>query len=349
MARDRQTNCTWKPNLFVVGAPKCGTTSLCDYLGQHPEIFISPEKEPLFFCTDQEHHESWRVPQPERYLALFESGAGCRWRGEGSVWYLSSSVAAEHIRAFSPAARILIMLRNPVDMAVSLHAQFIFSGNENITDFEKAYATQAKRALGRRLPWRAHMPGGLQYTTVGRYAKQVERYLDMFPPEQIKVLIYEEFFADLDGSYRHLLDWLGVEQNFRTNFAAANRRHQIRSAALQRLLTKVPELWELPTRLPQGRMQAALQRRFEWAKRRLQAFNSAGADPGGRPRRELRRRLHGDFADDIDRLEVLLGRDLSLWRRQNLGEQAANGTAAGCQATPTADIGRGIAREGTLG
>src|SRR5262249_57982556 len=121
---------------------------LCRYLGEHPDIFISPAKEPLFFCTDQPHHESWRVSDPDRYLALFTPGAGRRWRGEGSVWYLVSTVAARRIKDECPDARIIILLRNPVDMVFSLHAQFRFSANENIRRFEAAYAAQAARSKG---------------------------------------------------------------------------------------------------------------------------------------------------------------------------------------------------------
>lgn len=309
----------WKPNLFVIGAAKCGTTSLCHYLGQHPEIFISKQKEPLFFCSDQVHREPWREPDPERYLAMFEPGADRRWRGEGSVWYLNSRIAPLRIRAYSPEARILILLRNPVDMVASLHAQFLFSGNETIRDLAEAYAAQQDRAEGRRVPWRAHMPDGLQYRELARYAGQVERILETFPRQQVKVLIFEEFFADVAAGYREVLDFLDVDTGFAPDFAVRNERHQLRSVTLQRLLMKLPELWR-----PAGQDAGPLQRRLEQLRARLLLFNTSGAGRRSGVTPALRRRLHeDDFAQDIARLERLLDKDLSIWRAKNLGTPSA--------------------------
>lgn len=307
----------WKPNLFVVGAAKCGTTSLCHYLGQHPDIFFSRPKEPLFFCSDQVHREPWRESDPERYRALFEPGAGLRWRGEGSVWYLHSQVALRRIRSYSPDARIIVLLRNPVDMVASLHAQFLFSGNETIRDLAQAYAAQRDRARNRRLPWRAHAPAGLQYTEVARYADQVERVLAAFPERQVKVLVFEDFFADLGRSFRDVLEFLEVDSAFAPDFAVRNERRELRSILLQRLLQKLPDLW----RGGNGRLPG----RLEPLRGRLLRYNANGGRDrrGGTVTPDLRRRLHADFSDDIARLETLLGRDLSIWTSRNLRTERA--------------------------
>lgn len=310
-------DCPWRPNLFIVGAPKCGTTALCHYLGQHPEIFVSRTKEPQFFSTDCVHGGYWAVRDPETYLALFRAGAAQAWRCEGTVWYLLSPSAARRIRACSPDARIIIVLRNPVDMVASLHAQFLFSGNESIRDFEKAYAAQAGRAQGRSVPWRAHASQGLLYSQVGRYAMQVERYFAAFPRAQIKVLIFEELIADLGSAYLEILEFLQLRAGFLPEFSIVNERHHIRSATLQRFLVKGTEIWNLPRRLPPGRLREAAVRRLAQLHAALQAFNSAR---GRLPplSSALRRQIHEDFADDIGRLEILLGRDLSVWRSKNL-------------------------------
>lgn len=305
------------PNLFVVGAPKCGTTSLCHYLGSHPDVHIARQKEPLFFCSDQTHTEPWKISRADEYLALFEPGAGLDWRGEGSVWYLSSRVAAQRIRAVSPDARIIIMLRNPVDMAASLHAQFLYSGNETIRDFEAAYAAQPARRRGAIIPSRAHAPDGLLYTEVGRYAEQVERYLSAFARDRVAVLIFEEFFADPGREYAKVLAFLGLEREADVDFTARNERHAVQSVSLQRFLVKLPELWDAPRRLPPGRIRDALGRRLERLNAALVAYNNRGGRLRLPP--ETRRRLHADFADDIARLEDLLGRSLDVWSRRNLG------------------------------
>lgn len=328
--------CRWTPNLFVVGAPKCGTTSLCRYLGAHPAVFMPWQKEPLFFCTDDEHREPWRVADAERYLALYAPGKTARWRGDGSVWYLFSRSAAQRIHACSPDARIIVMLRNPVDMAVSLHAQFLFSGNESIRDFAGAYAAQAARLAGRRLPLRAHMPAGLNYTAVGRYAEQVQRYLEVFPPGRVKILVFEDFFADPVAGFLDVLRFLDLDADAVPAFTRENTRHTVSSVTLQRLLTKAPELWSIPERLPAGRVRDGLRRRVERFRTKLLGLNARGAplpplDPA------IRRRLHGDFAADIARLETSLGLDLSAWRQRNLGD-AHPTTAWSLEADPRKQV-----------
>lgn len=312
-------DCPWKPNLFVVGAPKCGTTALCRYLGDRPDVYMPPQKEPLYFCADHIHREPWRTAETRAYLALYEAGREARWRGDGSVWYLLSRTAAGRIRDRCPDARIVIMLRNPVDAAASLHAQFLFSGNETIRDFERAYDAQAARRRGRHVPLRAHVPAGLQYTAVYRYAEQIERFLDAFPPDRIKVLLFETFFADPRAGYEDVLEFLDLEQESPPAFTRENARHRVRSVGLQRLLTKVPEIWNFPQRLPAGRLRDGLGRRLDRTRSALLQLN-ARSTKSRTITQELRERLHADFADDIDRLEAMLGLDLSTWRRSNLVE-----------------------------
>src|SRR5687767_1010670 len=102
-----------KPNFFIVGAPKCGTTSLYEYIRVHPEVFMPDRKEPAFFCSD--FYKPRRMKE-EEYLSLFREAGSAKWIGEASTWYLYSDKAREGIKAFCPDARIIIMLRNPVDM-----------------------------------------------------------------------------------------------------------------------------------------------------------------------------------------------------------------------------------------
>ena len=113
---------TNKPDFFIVGAPKCGTTALYTYLKQHPEIFMSPQKEPQFFANDvlgdRRHTCTWA-----EYLSCFAAARGAKRIGEASVAYLGSPCAPKQIKMFNPAAKIIIMLRNPVDMMHSLHNQ----------------------------------------------------------------------------------------------------------------------------------------------------------------------------------------------------------------------------------
>src|SRR5262249_53369576 len=125
-----------KPNFFIVGAPRCATTSMYTYLKQHPQIHLSLLKEPLFFATDLTI-QPLAVTDEASYLGLFADAGDARRIGEGSVFYLLSKRAAEEIKRFSPRAKIIIMLRNPIDMMHSLHALYLRTGNEDL-DFEEA-------------------------------------------------------------------------------------------------------------------------------------------------------------------------------------------------------------------
>jgi len=132
-----------KPDFFIVGAPKCGTTALYRFLSQHPEIFLPKVKEVHFFGSDL--YLPGYVPDTEKYLRLFANARDETRVGEASVWYLYSKVSAAEIKHFAPEASILIMLRNPVDMIHSLHSQLQYVGVERIKGFESAFMERPTR------------------------------------------------------------------------------------------------------------------------------------------------------------------------------------------------------------
>jgi hypothetical protein len=139
-----------KPNFFIIGAPKSGTTSLANYLSAHPEVHFSDPKEPKYFHSD--FHPEHRYALDEGgYLGCFDPGemSRCSAVGEGTVWYLYSEVAVSRILEFNPEARLIAMLRNPVDLAYSLHSQLLYGGHENLESFEEAWRAQEDRAQGR--------------------------------------------------------------------------------------------------------------------------------------------------------------------------------------------------------
>lgn len=128
-----------RPNLFIIGAPKCGTTSLSRWMGQHPEIYFCPKKEPHYFNTDGMQ----TVKTLDEYERLFESATDThRVVAEGSTHYLYSSVAVPHILKYNPDAKFIVCLRNPVEMAPSLHSERLSWGRETVKSFEKAWDMQ---------------------------------------------------------------------------------------------------------------------------------------------------------------------------------------------------------------
>lgn len=310
------------PDFFIVGAPKCGTTALYHYLSMHPAIYMPALKEPHFFCRD--FPKFGKVHDPESYFKLFATAPDGARIGEASVWYLYSNAAIPLIMEANPAARVIAMLRNPVTMARSLHRQLILSLREDIEDFEAAWRAQPDRRAGRRLPLYCPERTHLQYADVCRHARQVERLLAAVPRAQLKILIYEEFFADIRAQYDSVTEFLGVASDSRTLFPPINVAREPRSSWLWRLITRPPFPLTLLHRPAQ-----ALSHRL--GLRPIKLLN----DLDSRVARKVllkpafERELYEFFAGDVWALEKLLGRALPSWKLPPVdqADQVAPGTA----------------------
>src|SRR5262249_7008395 len=157
-------------------------------------VFMPELKEPQWFAHDFPDYGP--VKERDEYLGLFASADPRLTWGEASVWYLYSRVAVSEIARVRPDAKIIILLRNPVRAAASMHAQLIIGLVEDIYDFQDAWRAQTDRSQGRRIPLLCPEPSMLLYGAVFSYAKQVARVLDVFPADQVKIVIYEELFGD---------------------------------------------------------------------------------------------------------------------------------------------------------
>jgi hypothetical protein len=297
------------PDTFIVGGPKCGTTALAYYLYLHPAVFMTENKEPHFLAPDLWPLSSAYVREESAYLALFrDAGPQHRAVAEASVFYLFSDEALERLRARTPDARLVAMLRSPVEMAISLHNQLVYSFVEDERDFERAWALQAERRAGRSIPRGCRVPKVLQYADVCRLGSQVERMLGLFPSAQVKLVIFDDFRADPRAVYEEVLAFLGVPSDGRIEFPPVNERKEYRLPALARHLREPPR-W--------------LRRSVDAAKRGF-GVDSLGISTGLRslltqrapriePSRALRAEMTAAFRDDVARLGALAGRDLGRW------------------------------------
>jgi len=291
------------PNLFIVGAPKSGTTALATFLGEHPDVFMA-HRELHFFGSDLDFR---RRTGEDTYLGWYRAHADRRYRGDKSVYYLCSGVAAREIHDRCPDSRVLILLRNPVDQMHSSHSELLFQGDEDIRDFEAALSAEPARCRGERIPAGCRKPFALRYRAIAHYADQVERYLDVFGPGRVRTIVYEEFAEDVAASYRSVLEFLDLDAGIRPDFRVVTSNKQVRSTWLQGALHGASPLARGAGRLvvPGRRARAAVVRR-------VQRLNTAE-----RPRPEmapaLRRALTDEFAGEVERLERLLGRDLRRW------------------------------------
>ena len=301
-----------KPDFFIVGAPKCGTTAMQDYLSQHPEIFM-PKAKPPFFRGKELHFfgSDLRVNHPglteEEYLSYFQEAKSAKRVGEATVWYLYSKCAAYEIKGFNPSASIIIMLRNPVDMLYSFHSQLLYNGDEDIEDFKTALDAEPDRKRGLHLPKHGVvLAERLFYREIARYPEQVKRYFDVFGRGNVIVIIFDELKAETAKVYKETLRFLGVNEDFQPVFEIINPNKRARSRFISALLRNPPQIAQsfakvvMPQPLRQGLIEA------------LKRYNTRyESQPPMDP--ELRKRLQAEFAPDVERLSELLGNDLTHW------------------------------------
>jgi len=204
------------PDFFIVGHPKCGTTALYLMLRRHPQIYMPDIKEIRFFTPELrsrfQQPGSGRRPQTlEGYLSMFAAATPEQRLGEASPSYLRSTFAASRIAEVQPAARIIAILREPASFLRSFHLQSLHNHIETEKDLRKALALEGDRREGRRIPRYSHSPDALMYCDHVRYVEQLRRYHAVFPPEQVLVLIYDDFRRDNQATLQSVLRFLDVD------------------------------------------------------------------------------------------------------------------------------------------
>jgi hypothetical protein len=287
------------PNFFIVGAPRCGTTSMWSYLKGHPEIFMSTEKELYFFDADL-RADAAMTPSLKEYLRHFSAVRDEKKIGEATPSYLRSPGAPKAIKDFSPTAQIIIMLRNPVDVLHSVHSGAVY-GLEPITDLEAAWAADATRRGKDRIGYR----------DLTDFPSQVQRYLDSFGRENVHTIIYDDLKRDPAAVYQDTLGFLSVRLGFTPQFLILSTNERVRNIRLQRTLSRPPRALRQLGALMPSRLRSRIRR----------ALFSCNLKVGPRPPMdlELRRRLQKDFEPKVEQLSKLLGRDLSAWCRDPNG------------------------------
>jgi hypothetical protein len=296
------------PNFLMIGAAKAGTSSLYAYLRQHPQIFLSEVRECEFFAlegcvphfTGPGDAVAYRryLTSLDRYQALFTRATGCRAIGECSDLYLYSADAARRIHAYLPDAKLIVLLRNPVDRAYSHFRQFVRDGREPLGSFEAALEAEGSRmAAG----WHPHW----YLKARGRYFAQLSAYVDVFPRERLAIYLYEDFVANPLQVVQGLFKFLDVEPAFVPDMSV---RYNISGTPRSQLLHKVlagPSALKdffkpvLPVK----------------ARHRLRAklMNRNLRPEAARMAPTTRRTLVELFREDVTNLQGLVRRDLSAW------------------------------------
>jgi len=312
------------PDFFIVGHPKSGTTALHAMLRAHPQIFMPELKESWFFVPElrarpQPGRTVKRPDTLEEYLALFDSAAPGQRVGEATPSYLRSRHAAQHIADLEPDARIIAILREPASFLRSFHLQIMESYTETEKDLRKAIALEPLRREGKKIPPSCVAPEALLYSEHVRYVEQLRRYHAAFSPEQVLVLIYDDFRNDNETTVRAVLRFLEVDDTIPIEPTEANPTVRLRSRKLDELLRS--------TYQGQGRTSGAIKAAIKSltpTKLRRDALHATQRHlvygkphpPDDELMLELRRRFKGE----VVALSEYLDRDLlALWGYDSIG------------------------------
>jgi hypothetical protein len=310
---------TW-PNFFIIGAQKAGTTSLYHYLKQHPQVYMSPVKEPYFFNHEigpgGEVLEEWfggpdRSPNAkcanlQEYQALFEGVRDEVAVGEASVLYIYVPGTAERIERHAPGAKAITLLRDPADRAYSAFKYASRIGAEPLTDFAQALREEEQRI-------RDNWHYALHYRRRGLYHAQLERYYAVFGRERMGVWLYEDLKEDPAGVAQSVFGFLGVDDSFVPDTSlmynpASVPKNEAARLAIRFMNATFPAVGKIIPSAPVVRkIVPSAYRVRQLANRRILTEESPPLDP------EVRAELTEGYREDILRLQELIGRDLSAW------------------------------------
>jgi len=296
------------PNFLIIGAAKSGTSSLYMYLKQHPQVFMSPVKEPHFFSFNNQTKMTTGPGDPiheaitdfKEYEALFDGATTEKAVGEASTSYLYRPEAPERIHDVLPDVKLIAILRNPADRAFSAYMHVVRDQRETAKTFSEALALEKERKHAGWEPiW--------HFTSVGRYYEQLSRYYALFNRDQIRLFLYEDLAADQENLLREVYQFLNVNADFTPgSLVRYNVSGELRSKFMNRVIKGLfhrpnpirwlsrkifPEKWRLNA-ATWVRHQNLLKRKFS---------------------PEVRRQLIETFREDILKLQDLINKDLSQW------------------------------------
>lgn len=230
-------------DFFIIGAPKAGTTSIANYLEQHPKVCISSVKEPFYFNASSPKFRgfiNWN-----EYKKLYKKCEGNSLKGEGTTWYLYSEDAIDNILAHNSNAKFIVCLRNPVESVVSWHKQMMLTGAESLEDFEEAWNAEKKRVVKNYKPPVYDDLSVLRYREIYKLGSQAQRLYKKVPKENIHIILYDDLKKDVKKVYIDLLKFLNLSTDINVSFDI----HYPRSSTKNRLMQKIGMLFSYRQRV----------------------------------------------------------------------------------------------------
>jgi hypothetical protein len=327
LAEPRARGPAWPMQRFacIVGAPRCGTTTLSRLMRSHPAISFSTVKEPHFFSlTDLGAlgDNELRQVVADQYLARYfpDIDSDAQLIAEGSVSYLYAPERLLPLLQLWPDAKFVIAVRDPLQMIPSLHRRLLYQGDETVEDFGRAWALIGERRAGRRIPRSCVDARQLMYDEAARHGQHVSRFFEVVGRQRCHVVLFDDLKSDPERVHHDLIRFLGLPPVPMPQLSPRRESRGYRIAWLQRLLKRPPvartvlagekfrrRVSSAPAREPSNTVRAVMR-----ARKALVRWNRVPAPPVSVPV-ALQRELRELLATDVQLLSRLVGRDLGHW------------------------------------
>lgn len=292
------------PNFLIIGAAKAGTSSLYSYLKQHPQIYMSPIKEPRFFALEGETLDfqgpaqginNRSVTQIEDYCRLFQGVTNEIAIGEASTLYLHSQKAIARIKHYIPKVKLIAILRDPAERAFSSYLHLVRDGYETLSFAEGLEAEESRIREKWQPLW--------YYKQRGFYADWIKRYFAAFERDQIKIYLYDDLVADTSAVVKDIYQFLGVDDDFTPELTKENVSGIPKSRLLQAIFTK--------NNILKSALKPLLTKQIRQSIIRIIKKQNTSSKPLLTP--EIRKKLIETYRQDVFDLQKLLQRDLNNW------------------------------------
>lgn len=298
------------PDFFIAGAPKCGTTTIATYLSEHDSVFLPTPREVSAHGSDLSYLRGPHANGFDRadYLSRFTCAAPDQIIGASPVWSLYSKNAFAEIKADAPEARIIISLREPVSFLKAYFAQLVYSANETLPSLWDALDAEETRRGGENLPQGLTILQSVYYSELPLFSTQIQRAFDSFGQDSVQVHLLDDIVRRPREVEEKLCTFLGLSRDPALALSNANPRRTTRSDALNRVIRRPPQLLRTLAKIAPQKLRKNVYERVKQA-------NTVYVDKAvKRPVDPREADLRARYADEIDRLQTLLGRDLTAWK-----------------------------------
>jgi hypothetical protein len=301
-----------RPNFYVIGAPRCGTTALYTYLRNHPNIFLPEIKELHYFASDFPNIQKVLFKSPDDYFKMFSDANESHFAvGEISPLYIYSKVALRNIKDFNPSVKVILIVRNPVEFVQSVHQLNLGLLREDEPDLARAWDLQELRRRGEMIPKSCREPELIMYGELGLFGKYVEKVFEIFPREQVLIVLFNDFVKHPKDVYEDILSFLNVPSDNRQDFPPVNSNYEHRSKLLGRLLHPPQIIYKTYMKFI-SLFGMRFMRIVSQIYNKVETFNARRISRSSIDS-ALYIKIQSYFRDDIKKLSELINRDLSAW------------------------------------